>query len=106
MRRTPGRNALSQVMHVDILVIETGDLLKGLSARVHEVFLTLFANFLNGLKAIRGESGAHHQEALATFIRQSLETFIRIGAQPLFRTKPRLEGEFNLVAAKTRGLTK
>ena len=47
--RLPRGGAVGEVLHVDVLVVEAGDLFEGFAAGVQEVFLTFFADLLDGL---------------------------------------------------------
>ena len=71
---------------------------------MEELFLTFFADFLDGLEAVGGEGRAHHEQVLDAFAGQGLEAFVGVGRDPLFRPEARLERHLELVGAEAGAL--
>ena len=104
MIRLPRGGAVGEVFHVDVLVVEAGDLFEGFAAGVQEVFLTFFADLLDGLEAVGGEGRAHHEEVLHAFGGKGFEAFVGVGRDPLLRAEARLERHLELVRREARAL--
>ena len=87
-----------------VVVVQAGDVVKLLAARVQEGLAHFHVDFFQRLQAVAGEAGAHHVHPPRARLAQRLDGGLGVGLQPLGLAKARLEGDAVALLAQAQAL--